>query len=394
VGKRVFATVALGTAVAAAAFELVPAALGSSHKRADCTEPDITSLGYPEVTYKSAVIAFTIQGSAGEYDAKISSPDAGSFGGSFGDGGGTYSASVGGLLPHTHYRGTLYARNGCGSDAGVIDFRTPEAPACTGPPVIGSLDVGSLTPNSAVVNYTLQSGDETTVQVVVDPGGIDVNGSVSPPGGSGQAPLSGLTPNTTYSVKLVAQNGCGESSGETSFTTAPGCIAAPTVENLEVVDIRERTAVVVYAVHADFTASVLVTVAPAGVSHSWTFDAPGGGARIGLSKLEPARRYSVVVKVGNGCGGATAVKTFHAAARVAVVVAGSGTVTSKPSGISCIRACTGSFPTGSTVRLTARPARGWRFSGWIGACHGHASVCTFRAANNSVRATFRRAPSH
>jgi List-Bact-rpt repeat protein len=46
---------------------------------------------------------------------------------------------------------------------------------------------------------------------------------------------------------------------------------------------------------------------------------------------------------------------------------GSGTVTSQPAGISCGTACQASFPSGSTVALTATPAAGSVFTGWSGA---------------------------
>ena len=47
-----------------------------------------------------------------------------------------------------------------------------------------------------------------------------------------------------------------------------------------------------------------------------------------------------------------------------------GTVTSSPAGISCGSTCGASFPTGTTVTLTASPAAGATFSGWSGACSG------------------------
>ncbi|MGA8497162.1 MAG: protease pro-enzyme activation domain-containing protein [Xanthobacteraceae bacterium] len=45
--------------------------------------------------------------------------------------------------------------------------------------------------------------------------------------------------------------------------------------------------------------------------------------------------------------------------------AGGGTVTGSPAGISCPSTCTDGFPAGTSVTLTAAPASGWSFSGWI-----------------------------
>jgi Divergent InlB B-repeat domain len=76
-------------------------------------------------------------------------------------------------------------------------------------------------------------------------------------------------------------------------------------------------------------------------------------------------------------------------ARVAVRVKGRGRVTSAPIGIACTAACTRSFPPGTAVRLTATPARGWRFAGWRGTCTGRRR-CTLPAAGGNVGARFAR----
>jgi Divergent InlB B-repeat domain len=55
--------------------------------------------------------------------------------------------------------------------------------------------------------------------------------------------------------------------------------------------------------------------------------------------------------------------------------AGGGTVTSEPSGIDCGAACTASYPAGTSITLTAHPAAGSVFAGWMGACAG-SSTCT------------------
>src|SRR5687768_6235463 len=69
--------------------------------------------------------------------------------------------------------------------------------------------------------------------------------------------------------------------------------------------------------------------------------------------------------------------------------AGSGTVTSNPSGISCGTTCSRSFSGGTTVTLSAVPASGSVFGGWSGGgCTGTGS-CTVQINNNvSVTATF------
>jgi Putative Ig domain/Divergent InlB B-repeat domain len=69
--------------------------------------------------------------------------------------------------------------------------------------------------------------------------------------------------------------------------------------------------------------------------------------------------------------------------------AGSGTVTSSPSGISCGTTCSRSFSGGTTVTLSAVPASGSVFAGWSGGgCTGTGS-CTVPINNNvTITAAF------
>ncbi len=75
---------------------------------------------------------------------------------------------------------------------------------------------------------------------------------------------------------------------------------------------------------------------------------------------------------------------------VATAGTGAGRVTSAPAGIDCGVTCGASFEHGSVITLTATPALGSSFSGWVGACGGTPSgpcVVTLNAAQ-SVSAIF------
>jgi hypothetical protein len=65
-------------------------------------------------------------------------------------------------------------------------------------------------------------------------------------------------------------------------------------------------------------------------------------------------------------------------------------VTSRPAGISCPSRCVSSFAAGTVLRLSAAPAKHYRFTGWRQHCSGRAP-CTITIKNDEVvRAIFRR----
>jgi Subtilase family/Divergent InlB B-repeat domain len=85
-------------------------------------------------------------------------------------------------------------------------------------------------------------------------------------------------------------------------------------------------------------------------------------------------------------GDATVTVTF-ARQRVRFVVKrrGRGTVTGPAAGIACGRRCvTPRLAWGATVRLAAKPARGWRFVRWGGVCRGTRPTCVARPTSASV----------
>ena len=71
-----------------------------------------------------------------------------------------------------------------------------------------------------------------------------------------------------------------------------------------------------------------------------------------------------------------------------VSVAGNGTVTSSPAGISCPSLCTNNYASGTSVMLTATPAGGATFNGWGGACSGNGSCSVTMNSLESVTAMF------
>jgi hypothetical protein len=71
-----------------------------------------------------------------------------------------------------------------------------------------------------------------------------------------------------------------------------------------------------------------------------------------------------------------------------VSVAGSGTVSSSPTGISCPSTCTMNYSSGTPVTLTATPSGGATFNSWGGACSGNGSCVVTMNSIESVTAMF------
>ena len=73
---------------------------------------------------------------------------------------------------------------------------------------------------------------------------------------------------------------------------------------------------------------------------------------------------------------------------------GLGTVTSSPTGIDCGATCSFTFPSGTSVTLTATPAAGSTFGGWGGSgCSGTDTCVVVMNQNRSVTATFNAIPA-
>jgi alpha-tubulin suppressor-like RCC1 family protein len=109
-----------------------------------------------------------------------------------------------------------------------------------------------------------------------------------------------------------------------------------------------------------------------------------GSGQLGGGVSQQAVRQATVVGVG-GDGFLNLLGLYN----VGVTVAGSGTVTSSPAGLTCSGGtCVTSFNSGTALTLTATPSSGNIFQGWGGACTG-TGICSFTiAGSQSVTASF------
>lgn len=151
------------------------------------------------------------------------------------------------------------------------------------------------------------------------------------------------------------------------------------------------------------TGSGSVASSPAGISCGSTCSATfASGTSVSISAT-PATGWVFTGWSGGGCSGtgtcvvmltsATMVNGAFAPAPVTVTVVrtglGNGSVTSSPAGIACGTTCSASFPSSSTVVLTATPTGGAVFVGWSGGGCSGTGTCTLTPTSaTTVTATF------
>ena len=109
----------------------------------------------------------------------------------------------------------------------------------------------------------------------------------------------------------------------------------------------------------------------------------------------PGLTYSYTVQAkdanGNVSGWSNPVQvtTTQSLTQLNVSTSGNGSIISSPNGINCPKqSCTGTYPPGTVVTLTASPGKGWTFDGWSGSCTG-TDLCRIALTNNmAVNANF------
>src|SRR4051812_14872163 len=101
---------------------------------------------------------------------------------------------------------------------------------------------------------------------------------------------------------------------------------------------------------------------------------------------------TITVTDGSGnSGNTTLTVTDLNALSIALAGTGAGTVSSSPAGINCGSDCSETYPTGTTVTLTATPTNGSSFVGWTGGgCTGSAPCTVTLGADTNISARFDR----
>lgn len=117
------------------------------------------------------------------------------------------------------------------------------------------------------------------------------------------------------------------------------------------------------------TVTLQALPSPGYIFQGWSDDTPGANGA-DCTDLNPV--YCTISVTEARQLRATFTPIYHT---VTVSKAGNGNVTSTGGAINCGTTCSGSFPTGAMLQLTATAATGSSFSSWTGACAGQGAVC-------------------
>jgi hypothetical protein len=239
--------------------------------------------------------------------------------------------------------------------------------------------------------------------------GVDYSQPIQKSGGignytfsySGQLP-AGLTLNTASGVI----SGATATSGFVNFGITVSDGTWPTAQSATINTLSIRSVIdLPLTVQLTGAGNGKVTSTPTQVScSSGSCDYPVGTGYTLLLAAQPAPG-SVFTGWSGACSGMdtcsvlmssakTVTVTFGIGKTMSVTVAGggSGSVNSKPQGISCTGACSYSFLMGEKVALLETPSSWSLFKGWSGDCSGMADCALNMDTAKAVTATFSAAP--
>jgi hypothetical protein len=193
--------------------------------------------------------------------------------------------------------------------------------------------------------------------------------------------LTDLTAGTDYCAQLVAVSSGGSSYGGTvllatddlPLTVSVTGSGEGTVSGSGVSCAGQCD----YTYDPGATLTLTATPAPGSVFAGWSGACSGTGA-CQLTTSAQAQNLT-----------ATFTSTVPPTGTVVVALSGTGTGTVTATGISCPGSCTGTYPAGTQLTLTATPAAGSTFAGWSGACTASgACQLTTNGAVLQLTATF------
>lgn len=312
-----------------------------------------------------------------------------------------------GLTPSTTYYYVVEATNSGGASANSSEASSRTS--ASSEPTVSTGGTEQVSSSGATLDATVNPhGEPTNYHFVY--GTTTSYGHASPTydGGEGatDAAVNGdivsLQPSTTYHYAIVATNVSGTATGsDQTFTTAAaasggGIPAAPLAPTGLAATANGQSLNLSWTASAGATGYQVLRGTSSGAET--LLDTSNANAYTDRATTAGAIYYYEVRATNAGgtsddsneasATTASGPPTPHTLA-VSKDGAGSGTVTSSPSGINCVPACSTQFPAGTLVTLTATADSGFSFGGWSGGgCSGTRTCQVTMSSDQAVTATF------
>jgi len=264
----------------------------------------------------------------------------------------------------------------------------------------------SVTYNGGATSVTVPEGGTVTSDPIAFNlvAGQDVFLTFWAPPGAPGVYMTGGTQTTAWFISGTDQSGTIDWEGLTISDTRPSIY---NIELVEVLAESEALAITTQPSNVTVTepATATFTVGATGATgYQWRRNGVNISGATNASYTTPPTTtaqsgdtFDVVVSnsVGIVTSAPASLTIINTDSLLSISISGEGTVSSNPGSVSCPSgSCSGTFPQGSQVTLTAAPSSGSTFSGWSGGgCSGTGScVVTLSAASVFVNANFSSSP--
>jgi uncharacterized repeat protein (TIGR02543 family) len=301
---------------------------------------------------------------------------------------GTFSETVVSLIGFksgTPYTFTVKARDEAGNTSVASNGATVllgQQTDSTPPSAPSNLRSTNVTSTSASLAWNASSDDTGVVVYHVYSNGQIV---ANPTGTS--ATVTGLSPSTSYTFTVTAQDATGNLSNQSSTLTVITPVGTDTVppsapSNLVASNVTDSSVTLSWGASSDNVGVASYTVLNGGA-----VAATLSGLSVSITGLSAGVTYtfSVVAKdaAGNTSSSSNSVQvTPQVSSYSLTIAAGAGGTTSPAAG-------TYTYAVGATVSVTANPSSGYTFSGWSGAASGTSNpVSVVMTGNRTLTASF------
>jgi chitodextrinase len=300
---------------------------------------------------------------------------------------GTFSdttLSLIGFKPSTQYTFTVKARDAAGNTSVASNPTTVilAAPADTTPPS-GPSNVRTTNVTSTSVSLAWNAASDDYGVVIYH---VYSNGQIVANPSSTSATVTGLASSSSYTFTITAQDAAGNvslASSPLSVTTPIGADTTPpsAPSGLVASNVTDTSVVLSWSASTDNVAVASYTVYNGSAAAATT-----SGLSASVTGLSPGTTYTFAVVAkdtsGNISNASNSVVVTTTSSYTLTITASSGGTTSPAAG-------TYSYPSGTTLSVTANPSSGYTLSAWSGAASGTSNpVSIVMTGNKTLTAAF------